>query len=646
MTIHYPQSLCIYRPLSTSNLFYYSIPIILYIFSCFCIIYIGPQDHFAVCQNQLVLVDVDVQPTGTLYFSTDQGVTWSTQTITAPNCADGTVFSPRDSGYTLGVFPNLNNSGLERLIIIGGDDTDVDVWISDDCGRTFSCIINPEAWDPRQFSWIGTVPNVPAVFFGGGMTGGLPSVGLFFSIDSGITWDRPACNPADCQFPFDDNSHYLLPDSPACPGMFATDMTTLYFWDDTYSNNGDGFPQVWYLNTTNFNQGWMPLPNGNITNSWGRKVWLGGSSDPKKYGCWFSTDRDDMDMFVDQFDGDNERGPVNSMNIFTIAPTAAGPWVTAPATIPYTPRASAAVFNLDQSTAIIAGGMTWTNDAPSTPVFGDVWKVDAGVCLYAPNGQVCSGNGQPDLTVVNCVCNGNWNGDSLCGSCTPGTTYGPNCNFCPTSPDSSPCNSGAGHGFCDSVLGCVCSTGWTGQACTTCALNYAGPSCNACSPCNPVGGSCDGNGTTSGTGKCNCKPGYSGGDCSIPPPNPPSNINTNTGTLSPGGAAGVSITVLALAGIGTFFLSRSFGGMGNLVKAAQNMASNTVRSVSGGYSSISGANTAGEKVSLMSSSGTSSSNIGKGNNSPSKLSPEQAAQRFSTSLTSSTSAGAYGSTAL
>jgi len=595
---------------------------------------LGPQDHFAICNSQIVLVDVDIQAYGTVYFSTDQGQTWATQQITAPNCADGTPFAPRDSGYSLAVFPNLNNSGLSRLIIIGGDDNDVDVWISDDCGRSFTCLSDPEEWDPRQFPWVGTVPNVPGIWFGGGTTLGFPSVGLFQSLDSGVTWQRPSCDPAQCQFPFDNGVTYLLPDSPACPGMFATDATTLYFWDDTAVNVGPDFPSLWYLNSSNINIGWLPIPNGNISNVWGRKVWLGGSIN-QQAGCWFSTDRDDLDLFVDTEDGDAERGPVNSMNFFTTSANVAGPFITSPMSIPYTPRAAAAVFNLDATSAIIAGGMTWNNDIPSTPVFGDVWKVDAGVCLVAPNAQVCSGNGQPDLTVVTCNCNGNWQGDSLCGSCTPGTTYGPSCQYCPTSPDSSPCNSNSGHGYCDSVLGCVCSLGWSGQACTTCALNYAGPTCKACAPCNPLGGTCDGNGTTSGTGQCNCNPGWNGGDCSIPPPPPSNNAPTNNG-LSPGGAAGVSITVLALAGIGTFFLARSFGGVNNLASATQSLITNTVKSFTGHrYSSLSPTNNSAEKASLMSSSGSTS---------PSKLahlSNEQAAKRFG-----SASSGAYGSTAL
>ncbi len=578
------------------------------------------------CQGSLVLVDVDVASFGTRYVSGDRGATWSSSSITAGACPDGLPFAPRDTGYSLASFP-YPALGKDRLIIVGGDDTDTDVWVSDDCGQSFTCIDAPEDWDPRQFSWVGTVPAAPGVFFGGGVTMGLPSVGFFMSTDGGGNWSRPPCDPAVCQFPFPDTmNQYLLPDSPACPGMFAADASTLWFWDDTAANVAPDFPYVWYLNASNIAAGWMGVPGSTLTGALGRKVWLGGTEDDTQ-GCWFSADRDDMGLWVDPLD--DPLGQVNSINIWATSPVAWGPWTAGPVPAPWPARAAGALLSLDGSVAVYAGGMTFVDGQAQDPTFGDVWQIDAGVCLYAPNGAVCSGHGTPDLGVVVCQCDPNWSGDAMCGSCTPGTTYGPTCMSCPTSAGGSPCNAAGGGGYCDSVQGCVCGTGWAGAACDTCALNYAGPACAACATCNPRGGSCNGNGTTGGTGACVCNPGWSGPTCAVPPPPPPPDNAPTAGGLSAGGAAGVSITVLGLAGAGlAFFAVKTYGSIGAAAAAAKAAAAKATAGAS--YSKLtapgSGSGGGGERTSLVSGQSSGAKAV--------RLSPDQAAKRL----------GSYGST--
>lgn len=364
----------------------------------------------------------------------------------------------------------------------------------------------------------------------------------------------------------------LLQDDPSTPGMFGTDKSTVYYFDD--------MPifvdaPVYYLNTSNYDEGWSAIPGSSIQGMYGRKVWLAGTAPGA--GCWFSTDWDVDDLYVLP-DGRS------SMNNFSTARTAVGPWFEPPIQAPWPPRASAAVLNLNDQVAIVAGGLTFDNGQAMAPTFGDVWSVDVGVCLYATNGIVCGGHGAPDLDLVKCDCDGNWMGDDRCGSCTKGSTYGPNCLSCPiNAPGGSPCNAHQGGGYCDPVEGCVCSQGWGGTACSTCAVNYAGPKCEDCAPnhfgflcatcakCNPLGGSCDGNGTRIGTGKCICSTGWTGDDCSIPPSGGNNNNPADTG-MSSDVAAAVSLSVLTAFGFSAFFAVRHFGSVSGAVTGVSKLA--------------------------------------------------------------------------
>lgn len=211
-------------------------------------------------------------------------------------------------------------------------------------------------------------------------------------------------------------------------------------------------------------------------------------------------------------------GQVASMNNFMTAKSAEGPWTdfTGIKTAPWAPRASAAITSSFRSTsAFLASGLTWKigDVQPSSPTFGDVWMIDAGVCLLASgNGLPCGGIVDPNLDSVTCNCPTNFQGDDVCGSCTAGIAFGwPDCQACPVS--NGACNSGAGKGTCNQTQGCVCNVGWT-NGCVDCSIGYFGPECQACDSCSITGGTCSGSGTHSGSGNCICNVGFTGDSCS------------------------------------------------------------------------------------------------------------------------------------
>ena len=453
-------------------------------------------DHLVWCKNGFSLIDLDSNTTAIQYRSDDGGQTWNQQTIYFVTCPDGLPLIPRDSGYTVAVTVNPSNNG-DRIVIVGGDAQDSDVWISDDCGATFTCLDTPEDWTPRDFPILYSPPSIEfednPLWMGGGKTGGIYSVGFFESMDGGQSWSRPICQvPGTCTYPYTDQNYYMFPNPPTM-GKLVADTRTVYFFDDWTGGNPD--LSVFYLNSSNYGTGWQPIPGADLTNAFGRKAWISSTTFGSSAGCWFSTDYDSEDLYV------SPKANVNSINSFSTSRSPTGPWTLAPIAAPWMPRAGAIVLGLG-STAIVGGGLSFSNGVPSAPTFGDVWQIDAGICLLDSVGRVCSGHGRPNLMTVKCICDPGWAGDSLCGSCTPNTTYGALCTLCPTNIDGSSCNIANGGGYCDSQQGCVCNPGWTGAS------------------------------------------------CSIPPPTPPSN-NAPTG-LSSGAAAGVSITVLTLVGAGLF----------------------------------------------------------------------------------------------
>jgi hypothetical protein len=537
----------------------------------------GPEDHLVRLDNgDLVFIDLDGfgpdrDKIAKQFKSTDGGVTWSAGTrILGGTCINGNLL-PRDAGYSVGTAPPNASGGPDRILVLGGDFSEKNVYYSDDEGVSFSCISAPEAWAPRERGWTARIPSLPGtVFMGGGITVGGPSNGLFMSVDDGASWSRPQCaSVADCRNSIVDgvDTAFTMPDSPSTPGAVVADDTSIWFLPDHPVSGAF----VYWLNSTNVASGWSPVA-ANSSGMFGRKVWL-ASSTPGR-GCFFSTDIGAEDLYL-------KSTGANSSNGWSTARSPAGPWTVGSIPAPWAPRAGAVVLGLGR-TAIVGAGMDLINGQWSLPIFGDVWGVDASACLLAPNGQVCSGHGSADLDSLQCACDEAYDGgDGLCATCTPNITFGPFCNLCPSTAGSF-CNSVAGAGTCNSIVGCVCGLKWDGPGCTTCADGFDnpplcdrcasdklwGPACAACKPCSTLGGYCNGGGTQGGTGTCICRHGWTGATCGVAPPGASASASPSAAAqsgaaaqavapLSPASAAGLSIFLLAAGA--SVFVVRAYG---------------------------------------------------------------------------------------
>ena len=64
--------------------------------------------------------------------------------ITATPCADGVPLYPRSSGYTIGLTTQSGETSADRILLMGGDVKETNVYYSDTCGKTWSCVPDPE----------------------------------------------------------------------------------------------------------------------------------------------------------------------------------------------------------------------------------------------------------------------------------------------------------------------------------------------------------------------------------------------------------------------------------------------------------------------------------------------------------------------
>ena len=539
----------------------------------------GPEDKLLAVNGNLVFIDIDQTPARVLTYDTSAS-SWSSSSVVAQACvpADPGQLVPRDNGYTVGV--TSNPLGTDRLIIVGGD-LDDNIWFSDDSGVTWQCSSPPQVWLGRSFAPVwhgpGILPGDPLIMAGGLTQETITSVGMFLSYDSGMHWQRPFCSlqsqcprafPPNPGFPNKtvtdpflsidnicilNNECYLLPEAAIYPGAFASDWNTLWMWAGQTNN-------LFFLNQSNFGVGWTQVNAGSYstTNAFGRKVFIRGTA--RGSGCWFSTDFSALDLYINP-----SLHSVSSTNLFSTAPSATGPWTVSPLSAPWAPRASAAVTSSWSSTsAWVGGGVTIANGVinpdPST-TFGDVWQVDAGVCLLSPDGSVCSGHGTPDLDNVVCVCDAGFGGD-LCDQCLEGGSYGsyPLCAPCAIVAGKGACNEFGGGGVCDATAGCVCNRGWDSadSGCNSCADGFHGLRCTACAPC--VNGACDGSGTTAGSGRCVCADGFGGEDCSVAMVSAASAAASAAAAAASATAPSVAVawlSSLALAAIGVAYVAAS-----------------------------------------------------------------------------------------
>lgn len=399
--------------------------------------------------------------------SGDGGATWTSTRITALPCPDpgNPPLIPRSvlNGYTVGV---ATVGGVSRLIILDGEEYDNNLFYSDDCGVTWLCYDSDQPWSTsgRSYSTVLQIPHA--------VVPGAPLI-----MGGGVQPD-PYQLLSDLYYNVNGGvegwqTAYDLPDQPVWPGQLALEASRLVFFSDNAS-------AVYALDDTSYNtSGFVLLPGATSEGSFGRRLWVSGAVSG---GCWVSTDYNAGELWV------LPTGVIENTNLFSTAASAEGPW-RAPLAAPWEPRAAAAfALSLDGGSLFYGGGIKYEFDTPTAQTFGDVWQISPGVCLLGVDGTLCTLHGTPEIDTVTCDCVLNWAGDELCGSCAPGFT-GPTCT-------------------------CTPSADTWGPLCAPCAT-----------PC--VNGACDGGGTNSGTGQCDCTAGWTGPACDQP------SVDTVTATPSP-----------------------------------------------------------------------------------------------------------------
>lgn len=353
-----------------------------------------------------------------------------------------------------------------------------------------------------------------------------------------------------------------LPNLPAnnesvvWPGMVASDGQNLYFFgDDTF----DGWPNaVWKLDSNTFSYGgpWTKLSNGETSLSAvpkARYFYMAGSTSG---GCWFSNDYHAGATWGNP-DGETWSTDLwyTSMDLMS--------WRMGPVNAPWAPRAASGwTQSGDLTKAYLVGGMEFVAGVPDGNTFSDAWSMDASVCLYGDNGQVCSGNGNPDLTQIVCNCINYPAGlpylGQYCDQCPP-SFAGPQCTACV------PCVNGFcnGDGTITGDASCVCNAGWSGPACdqtNTTQSSTSTPSVSSTPSNTPVGPGTSPSNTPSRTPARTRTRTPSRTPTPIPAGGGGASASSSSG-VSPGAAAGISVTVILLAlGGGAYVFVTYFGG--------------------------------------------------------------------------------------
>ena len=69
--------------------------------------------------------------------------TTSPRSLQMSNSCPGIPLFPRSSGYTIGLTTAPGTSG-DRIILVGGDANETNVYYSNNCGKTWLCNEDPE----------------------------------------------------------------------------------------------------------------------------------------------------------------------------------------------------------------------------------------------------------------------------------------------------------------------------------------------------------------------------------------------------------------------------------------------------------------------------------------------------------------------
>jgi hypothetical protein len=230
---------------------------------------------------------------GTVVVTPDGGSTWNGMEVNSSAPCFGSAnpnvpLVPRDNAYAVGIVNNRGVGGGDRIIVLGGDATENNVYFSDDSGLTFSCYDGAQIWSARGYALIahptGIFPGDPVFLMGGYVNESVPSIGIFVNTGDGTAnWARPTCTPGSCaQVCSDAPGTYCLP-STVLPGQVAWTWDTMYLWSD------DAVNTVFELNAASYGQGWAVTGASATSGVPGtRRVFIKGPNVGS--GCFFSTD--------------------------------------------------------------------------------------------------------------------------------------------------------------------------------------------------------------------------------------------------------------------------------------------------------------------------------------------------------------------
>ena len=186
----------------------------------------------------------------------------------------------------------------------------------------------------------------------------------------------------------------------------------------------------------------------------------------------------------------------------TIALTNSNPTAASVPSSVTMPAGSTVVGFVVQARTVSADSKVTITASPKSGPVSLTFVVLAPVPAKCDPQTTCNGHGSCDSN-GNCVCATGFTG-TACSSCATNFFNYPNCKFCDAQ---TTCN---GHGSCDANGNCVCTTTFAGANCNSCAPNrYGYPTCKFCDAAT----TCSGHGACDPNGNCVCETGYGGANC-------------------------------------------------------------------------------------------------------------------------------------